>query len=101
MLIAGGSFRPINLPLKLPDPDELAKLPEGAVVMLHGGVTARNIDTSYLQQESKDLRWKGDVPPAYPTGMLSGVRISASMTIIFYIYIFYTLIPSLLYDKLT
>ena len=65
---AGGSFRPITLPLKLPGPDELAALPKGAVVMLHGGVLDRNLDTSYLKQESKDLRWSGDIPSAYPTG---------------------------------
>ena len=64
----GGSFRPITLPLKLPGPDELAALPKGAVVMLHGGVMDRKLDTSYLAQESTDLRWSGDIPPAYPTG---------------------------------
>ncbi|XP_063681906.1 uncharacterized protein LOC134816841 isoform X2 [Bolinopsis microptera] len=65
--VTGGSFRPVTLPLKLPGPDELSALPKGAVVLLHGGVTDRNLDTSYLKQESTDLRWSGDIPSAYPT----------------------------------
>ena len=65
---SGGSFRPITLPLKLPGPDELSALPKGAVVLLHGGVMDRNLDTAYLRQETTDLRWSGDIPSAYPTG---------------------------------
>ena len=68
MFPTGGSFRPITLPLKLPGPEELAALPKGAVVLLHGGVLDRNLDTSYLKLKSSDLRWSGDIPPAYPTG---------------------------------
>ncbi|KAL5254940.1 hypothetical protein ACHWQZ_G014403 [Mnemiopsis leidyi] len=65
--VTGGSFRPITLPLKLPGPEELAALPKGAVVLLHGGVLDRNLDTTYLKLKSSDLRWSGDIPPAYPT----------------------------------
>ena len=64
--VTGGNFRPVSYPIKLPDPEELAKLPKGATVLLYGGILDRNLKTGYLQNRSMDLRWEADIPSAYP-----------------------------------